>query len=220
MNSKSLISTEFPILSLEDTGEKVLKLMNEYHVFHLPLIHRDNYLALISEDDILDWDTPEEPLSLSEFLHFRPSVFENTHPFEAVKLAKQFNLSLVPVVNNQNHFSGIITTENLLNFLSENNCIKKEGGIIILEVEQRNYSLSEIARICESNEIHILGVVNESRHEDGMLQITLKVDTFDIQSVIATFERFNYTVLETYTNDSIKENVQQNYDLLMHYINI
>ena len=43
MDSKSLISSEFPVLSLEDSGEKALRLMNEYRVFHLPLIQRDNY---------------------------------------------------------------------------------------------------------------------------------------------------------------------------------
>jgi acetoin utilization protein AcuB len=49
-----------------------MSLMNEFRIFHLPLVDRDNYIALVSEDDLLDWDTPEEALSHAEFLNFRP----------------------------------------------------------------------------------------------------------------------------------------------------
>ena len=68
METKSLISYDLPVLALNDSGQRALQLMSEHRVFHLPLVQRDNYLALISEDDLLDWDTPEEPLSLAEFV--------------------------------------------------------------------------------------------------------------------------------------------------------
>ncbi|HOZ50325.1 MAG TPA: CBS domain-containing protein [Chitinophagaceae bacterium] len=220
MDSKSLISSEFPVLSLEDSGEKALRLMSEYRVFHLPLIQRDNYIALVSEDDILDWDTPEEPLSLAEFLTFRPAVFEGSHPYEAVKIAKEFNLSVLPVVNKNNHFSGVITIDGLFNYLTDNNAIKNVGSIIVLELEQRNYSLSEISRICESNEISILSLSIKNRDEHGLIWVTIKVNTNDIQALVATFERFSYNIIEMYSTDFTKEDVQQNYDMLMHYINI
>ncbi len=220
MDSKSLISAEFPVLSLEDSGEKALRLMSEYRVFHLPLIQRDNYLALVSEDDILDWDTPEEPLSLAEFLTFRPAVFEGTHPYEAVKIAKEFNLSVLPVVDKHNHFSGVITIDGLFSFLTDNNSIKNEGSILVFEMEQRNYSLSEIARIGESNDISILSVEVKNKDEQGMILVTIKVNSNDIQALVSTFERFNYTIVNTFATDIAKDDVQHNYDLLMHYINL
>ena len=219
MNSKDLIAPEFPVLSLEDSGEKALQLMSEYRVFHLPLIQRDNYLALVSEDDILDWDTPEEPLSLAEFLNFRPAVFEGMHPYESVKLAKEFNLSVLPVVDQHNHYVGAITLENLFTYLTDNNTIRSQGSILVMEMEQRNYSLSEIARICESNEISILGVSIQNVDEHGLVRVTLKVNSNDIKSLLSTFERFNYHILETYAHDESNEDVQHNYNMLMHYIN-
>lgn len=220
MDSKSLISSEFPVLSLEDSGEKALRLMNEYRVFHLPLIQRDNYLALISEDDILDWDTPEEPLSLAEFLTFRPAVSEGSHPYEAVRIAKEFNLSVLPVVDKQNHFSGVITIDSLFSFLTDNNAIKSHGSILVFEMEQRNYSLSEIARICETNSVSILSLTVKNKDEQGMIWVTIKVNSNDIQALVSTFDRFNYTMTEVYSTSFTKEDVQQNYDMLMHYINL
>ncbi len=220
MDSKSLISSEFPVLSLDDSGEKALRLMSEYRVFHMPLIQRDNYLALISEDDILDWDTPEEPLSLAEFLTFRPAVFEGAHPYEAVRIAKEFNLSVLPVVDKQNHFSGVITIDGLFTYLTDNNAIKSEGSILVLEMEQRNYSASEIARICETNSINILSLTVKNKDEQGLIWVTIKVNSNDIQALVSTFERFSYTIVEMFSTDFTKEDVQQNYDMLMHYINL
>lgn len=219
MNSKDLIAPEFPVLTLEDSGEKALQLMNEYHVFHLPLTQRDNYLALISEDDILDWDTPEEPLSLAEFLNFRPAVFEGVHPYEAVKLAKEFNLSVLPVVDQHNHYTGVITLDRLFTYLTDNNAIRSQGSIVVLEMEQRNYSLSEIARICESNEISIVGVSQHAVDDHGLIRVTLSVNSNDIKALLSTFERFSYTIVETFAHDTSNDDVQHNYNMLMHYIN-
>lgn len=219
MNSKDLIAPEFPVLTLEDSGEKALQLMNEYHVFHLPLTQRDNYLALVSEDDILDWDTPEEPLSLAEFLNFRPAVFEGVHPYEAVKVAREFNLSVLPVVDQHNHYAGVITIDRLFTYLTENDAIRSQGSIVVLEVEQRNYSLSEIARICESNQISILGVSQQPIDEHGLMRITLRVNSNDIKGLLSTFERFNYSIVETFAHENSDGDVQHNYNMLMHYIN-
>lgn len=220
MNTKSLISYELPVLSLNDSGTKAMRLMNEYRVFHLPLVHRDNYLALISEDDLLDWDTPEEPLSLAEFVNFRPAIIEHTHPFEAMKVAKEFNLSVLPVVDEHNHYAGAITIEGLFNYIADNNAIIEPGGIIVLEIEQRNYSLSEIARICESNDTNILCLFVKTKDENGLQWVTIKVNKTDVQALIATFERFSYKVIDTFSVENHKEDLQSNYDMLMHYINI
>lgn len=220
MNTRQLISNHLPTLALNDSGDKALSLMNEYRVFHLPLVQKDNYIALISEDDLLDWDTPEEPLSLAEFLTFRPMVFEHTHPFEAMKLCKEFNLSVLPVVNQQNHYVGSVTTEGLFTFMADNNAVREPGAILLIELEQRNYSLSEIARICESNDVSILCLFVKTLDDNTRMQITLKVNKTDVQSLVATFERFNYHIADVFSAEQHQENLQQNYDLLMHYIGI
>lgn len=197
-----------------------MHLMNEYRVFHLPLVQKDNYIALVSEDDLLDWDTPEEPLSLAEFLTFRPAVRENMHPFEAIKIAREFNLSVLPVVNMQNHYMGVVTTEGLFGFMIDNNALKEAGAIIVLEMDQKNYSMSEIARICESNDVSILCSVIQTVDESGLQWVTLKTNKTDVQSLVATFERYNYNLVEVFSSETHKEDLQQNFDMLMHYINI
>lgn len=220
MNSKNLITYDLPTLSYDDSGEKALHLMNEYRVFHLPLVQKDNYIALISEDDLLDWDTPEQPLSLAEFVTFRPAIAAHTHAFEALKLIKEFSLSALPVVDEHNHYVGMITTEGLLNFMADNNAVKDTGAIIVLEMEQRNYAMSEIARICESNDVTILCSFVQTKDESGMQWVTIKTNKTDVQALIATFQRYNYNVAEVFASEYFDKNLQENFDMLMHYLNV
>ncbi|MBK8145580.1 MAG: CBS domain-containing protein [Bacteroidetes bacterium] len=219
MSTKQLITYDLPTLSYSDSGEKALHLMNEFRVFHLPLVQGDNYIALISEDDLLDWDTPEEPLSLAEFITFRPAIMASKHAFEAMKLVKAFGLSVLPVVDDHNHYMGLITIESLLSVIADSNAVMETGAIMVLEMDQRNYSLSEIARICESNDITILASFIKAIDDTGLQRVTLKLNKTDVQSVLATFERYSYQVVEVYAAENHKENLKENFDLLMHYLN-
>lgn len=220
MNIKDLILYELPQLSLEDSGQKALMLMRDFNIYHLPVVHKDEYIALISEDDILDWDSPEENLGSAEFLKFRPAVFDHHHPIEAIKIAKEFKLSVIPVMDEEKNFLGCITRENLFNFITDTNTFNQEGGVIILRLKQIDYSLSEITRLAESNKVTIQGVLVRSDQEEGSLRITLKTNRADLQALISTYERYDYIVEDVYNALQGKEDIQQNYDLLMHYLNI
>lgn len=220
MEAKELMTHDLPVLSLNDTGERAKYLMEEYRVFHLPIISRDNYIALVSEDDILDWDTPQEPLSLADFLTFRPAINGNSHIYGAMKLIKKLNLSVLPVIDNQGHYLGVINSNNLINSIASSNVIEEPGSIIILEIGQGNYSLSEIARICESNNVTILGSSVSTIPDGDTLQVTIKTNKTDIKATIATFERYNYTVAGVYESEEYTEDLADNYGLLMRYIDL
>ncbi|HNB80531.1 MAG TPA: CBS domain-containing protein [Chitinophagaceae bacterium] len=219
MTIKELISNEFPVLSMEDSGEKALRLMDEFRVFHLPLTQRDSYIALVSEDDLLDWDTPEEPLGLAEFLKFRPAVMGTRHPYEAVKLVRDHNLSVIPVIDEHHHYQGVVTSSELFAFLADHQGIRTEGSVFSLEMETRNYSASEIARICESNNCAILNMSVQNL-EGLQLRVTIKVNQSDSTALIATFKRYDYTVTEVFSVNQQEDDMQHNYQMLMHYMNL
>jgi acetoin utilization protein AcuB len=57
--------------------------------------------------------------------------------------------------------------------------------------------------------------------ESTKLEVTLKVNTGDLVSVIRTFERYNYEVKTWITNsDSMDTFYSERLDLLMKYLNI
>ncbi|MFY0253308.1 CBS domain-containing protein [Chitinophaga sp. 30R24] len=217
MIARELISS-LPALHPSDTGSKALRLMNEYHLTQLPLVVDSKYLALIEEDDILDLENPEVPLEGIATRSPHPAVMEYAHLFEALKLFYDFRLSVLPVVTRENEYLGIITTDNLLAALARYNGVKEPGGIVAFDVEPRDYALSEIARIAESNDVTLLSVNTISNPTTGKLEVVLKTNRQELQGLIATFERFNYVIKYVFTEEEEEELLKKNYDLLMNYI--
>ncbi len=217
---EKLISPVIPTLLPTDSGSRALHLMEENNVTHLPLVIDKKYTALIQEHVLIDWPTPESPLSMAGFLDYRPAVFASGHPFDALRVAHVHNLDIVPVVDNVNTYLGSITRNNLLHFITENSGLDHPGGIIILEIAPRNYSLAEIARICENEDVTIISTQLYTDTESGMLHITLKTNRSDLSSVSSSFERYGYVIREVFGAALNQDHMLDRYKLLMNYINI
>jgi len=197
-----------------------LQLMQELHVAHLSLVEGEEYKALVREDDILNWDTPEAPLSSAQFLNFRPVVYGNQHPYEAVRRALEQDISVVPVIADDNKYLGSVLKTDLLDFVARNSGLDKAGGIITLEMKPVDYSLSEISRICENNDVILLNVQVFTIPDQEAMEVVLKTNTKEIQSLIASFERYEYTVKEVFGELPSMEGMLDRYQSLMHYINM
>jgi hypothetical protein len=104
--------------------------------------------------------------------------------------------------------------------LSEYYSFKQAGGIIDLSVGIRDYNLSEISRIVESNNAKILILYLDTDEENALFKITLKIDTLDLSHILATFERFKYAVTYFYPATEQKEELKDRYDLLMKMFDI
>jgi CBS domain-containing protein len=221
MVAKDLISEIIPSLKTSDTGQTALNWMEIFRISHLPIVNNQDFLGLISDADIYDMNQPEEPIGNHELTILKPYVTVDQHLFEVIGLASRLKLSVVPVLDAKNHYKGVITTSDLIRRIAGISSMDQPGGIIVLEMVERDYSLSQIAQIVESNNIRVLSMYITSPSDSTRLEVTLKVNTIDLLAVIRTFERYNYDV-KTWvtTNDSIDQFYSERFDLLMKYLNI
>ncbi|OFY46831.1 MAG: hypothetical protein A2Z69_03585 [Bacteroidetes bacterium RBG_13_44_24] len=221
MIASDLISEIIPSLKTSDTGQTALNWMEIFRISHLPIVNNQDFLGLISDTDIYDMNQPEEPIGNHELTLLKPYVTDNQHLFEVVGLAARLKLSIVPVLDNNSHYKGVITSSDLIRHIAGISSMDQPGGIIVLEMIERDYSLSQIAQIVESNNIKVLSMYITSPSESTRLEVTLKVNTTDLFALIKTFERYNYEV-KTWvtTNDSIDRFYSERFDLLMKYLNI
>lgn len=217
---EQLISPIVPTLMPTDTGNRALNIMEEAHLTQLPLVKENQYIGLVQENDVLDWETPERALDGADFLDYKPAVFAGGHPFEAMRIANQQNLSIVPVVDNENKYIGSITREDLLKYITENSGVDNPGGILVLQMEPRNYSLTEIARICESEDVLIMSTQVSNNVQSGLLEVTLKTNRTNLEAVVSSFERHEYDVKEVFGAQDGREELMSRYNLLMNYINM
>ena len=217
---EQLISAEVPTLLPSDTGSKALFLMEEAHLQQLPMVKDDEYLGLIQENDVLDWAAPEHALDSAGFQNYRPAISVNGHPFDALRMAHEQHLNVLPVIDNASRYLGSITRDDLLKYVTENSGADNPGGIIVLQLEPRQYSLSEIARLCESEDVTVISSQCTTNRESGVMEVTLKTNRTDLEALVSSFERHDYVVKEVFGAQSGAEDVMDRYKLLMNYINM
>jgi acetoin utilization protein AcuB len=221
MVAKDLISEVIPSLKTSDLGQTALNWMEIFKISHLPIVNNQEFLGLISDTDIYDMNQPNEPIGNHALTLYKPFVTADQHIFEVIGLASRLKLSVVPVLDSKNNYKGVITSNDLIKHIAGISSMDQPGGIIVLEVIDRDYSLSQIAQIVESNNIKILSMYITSSPGSTLLEVTLKVNTGDLVSVIRTFERYNYEVKTWVTdNDSMDRFYSERFDLLMKYLNI
>lgn len=220
MVARQLISTAVGALNPSDTGAFALGLMDELNVSQLPVVNDKEYLGLISDTDIYTLNILEEPVSSQKFLLNFTYVKENQHIYDVMKLFSSLHLSLLPVVDEKNQYTGCITLPDLVQQFGGMTAIENPGGIIVLEINDKDYLLTEIVQIIESNDAKVLSMYISSHPESTKLEVTLKINKMDVGPILQTFNRYNYIISASFTEDTYTENLQDRYDSLMNYLNI
>lgn len=219
MIAETLLSNTIIPLRTSDTGEEALGMMNDFYVRHLPVVNNEQLLGLMSEDDILNYDV-EEPIGSYGLSAPTPCVRLDDHIYEVMRMLAEYQLTVIPVVDENANYSGLITLEDLMRFFAETASFKEPGSILILEMTRMDYSLSEIARIVESESAVILNTFVHSYADSSAIDVTLKINRQDILSIISTFERYDYTIKASFNESEYLDSLQDRYDGLISYLNV
>jgi len=221
--AEELITESIPTVTLDEIGSKVLTLMEIFRVSHLPVVVGKEYFGVVSDKDIYDAENFDEKIEkyLSPIL-LQPHVHINQHIFEVVGVALGCGVSIIPVLEEDHSYRGSITRTDLAFKLTELFSSNEPGGIIVLEMTDINYSLSQIAQIIEGNDARILSLyVHRPSASSKELDVTIKVNVVELSGIIQTFTRYDYLIKATYMDQSqMKTLFDDRYDQFMRYINV
>ena len=96
-----------------------------------------------------------------------------------------------------------------------------ENSLIVLEVPLEDYTLTDIARIVESNSAQIIALSVLPVAEGTNLLISLKLNVTDPSSVLRSFERFNYKVVYYFMREGKITDIQrERLDELIYYLDM
>ncbi|HAH57615.1 MAG TPA: CBS domain-containing protein [Bacteroidales bacterium] len=219
MLARSLISDLIVPLRTSDTGLQALNLMEEFKVSHLPIVNNNDLLGLVTETDIFETNTFEEPLGNHNLSLIKPYVYDYQHVYDVIRIAYEQKLTLIPVVDEKHTYLGSITLNCLVKYFARLAAVDNPGGIIVLEMGIRDYSLSEIARHVESNDANILSLYIVTLPDSTRMEVTIKIDRMDIAGIIQTFNRFNYTIKASFFEDDFDDTLRDRYDSFMRFLN-
>ena len=220
MLALELISQQLPPLKSDESGEKALRFMEEFKVTHLPVIDGNDYLGMVAEEDILD--SNERQLPVTEYLneHRRPYVTDEQHIYNVLRTINSAEVSCIAVLESNGDFLGSISLKDLLQKFDELAAISQSGGIIVLEIAQTDYSLAKIAHVIESNDAKILSSYIGSTPHNDQIELTLKIDREELAPVLQSLERHEYNVVGSYQEKQQIDDLRDRYDSFMRYINI
>jgi CBS domain-containing protein len=200
--------------------KKALQLMNDFKLSHLPVVSEETYLGLISEDDLMDADDEKMPVGLLEEHFMDVFVYDNVHFLTVINTCNQFETSVVPVIHGARELAGVINSQDLMKWAGNFCGAGSPGGMVVMEMNQNRFSISEIARIIENNDCTLLHLNTQSNPLTGILTVTIQVNKKEIAALIASFERYEYEVIYYFGNEKFDNEIRSNYDHLLNYLNI
>jgi CBS domain-containing protein len=219
MTADFLITDALVPLRPADSGEEALGIMNEFYIRHLPVVAEGKLVSVISENDVLDAD-PDDAVGNYRVPQLPPSVFPDDHLYDVMRQLVENNLTVVPVINREGEYVGMVTGEDLLRFFAQSSTFSDPGSIVVLEMGRHDYSLAEIARIVESDNAIILSSFVRSSPDNHHVEVTLKLNSQNIGGTIATFERFNYVVKASFNEKQLQDTLRERFDSLINYLNV
>ena len=213
------IQTDYPVLQLQDKVSFALQLMDDFEVQHLAITSEEKWVGLITKNDLLDADDNQSIASLSANF-IQSMVKADALLLLAVKQIAEQELSLLPIVSESKELLGVITAQTLLQQLSIYLGNEEPGAWIVLEIERRNYSFGEISRLVETNDAYITQLNTYTEPATGLVIVSIKINKMEISDVIATFHRYEYVVRHYFGEENYANELKDNYNHLMAYLNV
>ena len=147
-------------------------------------------------------------------------IADTAHFLNALDLFSKHQLSILPVLNEQLECIGMIPQKSLNDALAKFLGVDSPGAIIVLSVAPYQYSLAEMSRLVESNNAQILQLNSYFDETNGSMIITLRINKDEAQAIIATFQRYDYQLVQYFGKTPLHNDIEAHYHHLMNYLDV
>lgn len=222
MLSLQLAQPDKPVLTSSDTFEHAFDLFEELDTHNLPVIEPTTFklVGYVNKEELEAWEGDAD--SLSDFPLNEPAkVYDRQHVFEAARLMLQHEFRVIPVVDHQLTYLGLICKRQVLESLSDMLNLSEHGSVITVEMVERDYTLSEIVQLIEVEGAKILGLAVETPDSDQTrFRVSVKLNLEDSTRVSAALRRYGYTISSETVNESAQYDLEERADELLKYLEI
>lgn len=214
------IEYDLPLLYNTNSVFEAIEWCEQYHSKYAFVSNENkNILGYVSLNQLYEFD--QDILLNDVFLQkYTYKIYSTSHLFELFKIISSIDNFVLPIIDINNIILGFSSAEKILQAYILHNQVLNEGGIIVLTLQPKNYSLSEIARIVESNDANILNVSLSYNQNSKLLDVAISINKTDLKAIEASFERYNYIVSQIVQQSNYDSQIQNRIDNLIKYIEI
>jgi hypothetical protein len=87
-------------------------------------------------------------------------------------------------------------------------------------MERHNYAFGELSRLVETNNASIVQLNTFTESGTGLFIVTIKLNKTEVSDILATLQRYDYTIRYFFGEEAYENELRENYDLLMTYLKI
>lgn len=212
------INNDIKAIAVDDTIESVQDFFADLSFSHFPVLENGTYIGSISGDDVETFDAEKK---ISDYRYTLEGFYarKNMIWLDLLEIFARNHTSIVPVLDEKNNYIGYYDITDIIKFFHETPFLKEMGGIIIVEKNINDYSMSQISQIVESNNGKLLGMF-VSNAEADKIQVTIKITLGSMNDIIQTFRRYNYEIISEHQEDNYLNALKERSDYLDKYLNI
>lgn len=213
---KDYISKDFPCFSLTDSIESARNTLDDFGYSHIFIKKSHHFYGAIAEDFLYEGEGTLKDL---EHQIERFTILEDNNIMDSIRLFYTFNANVIPVINKNEKYLGYITCEDIFQNLSRYPLFSESGAILTIETPTRRYSMTEIANIVESNNSKFYGGFI-TLMSDEVIQVTIKISNENLSSIDATFDRYDYRIVQKYYSDEKSDLFNDRFGFFQKFIEI
>lgn len=220
MLAENLISNVIPSVGSAQKGKKALSHMDVFRVSHIPVVDDSEYRGLVSDKIIYDLNLVDVPIAKALDKLNTTHAHKGQHIFELAIVMYKLKISVLPVLNEDHYYLGAITLYDLARRFANLFSLQDMGGVLVLEMNANDYSVTEISQIIESNGVKILSFFMDRKPGTNNMDVILKLNTEELSAVVQALMRYDYKVKAVYQDRSMLTDLYQDrYDQFMKYMN-
>ena len=212
------INNDFKQIDIKETIEVVQDFFIEIAYSHFPVLENDIFIGCIAAEDV---ETFEIQKKLSDYRYTVEGFFVRASMswLDVLEVFARNNSNIVPILDDTNKYIGYYEITDVVKFLNGTPFLKEVGGIIIVEKNSNEYSMSQITQIVESNNGKLLGLFISEATNDK-IQITIKITLGSMNEIIQSFRRYNYEIVSEHNEDNYLNILKERSEYLDKYLNM
>jgi predicted transcriptional regulator len=215
-----IINTDIAPLKISDSVALALTKLDLLHVTKFPVVDEEALIGMVSLDSLIEVE--DEAMALSEITVGESiSIPETQHLFEAARKMLAYELFILPVIDSEKRFLGVIKKRDVLKALGDMFNLESFGSVIIIEMMPYDFTLTEVIRLIETEGAKILGIaVEQPNLENQFYRVSIKLNMEDSSNVSSTLNRYGYVITSQVSSATMEKDFSDRADELIRYLDI
>lgn len=217
-----LLNSDYKPLRITDPVSLAVSVMEDSSLHHYPIVDEPTG-KLIGEASYEQLRTVADTAhnNINSGLGADGLIRDTDHILNACRTMLQLNRTMLPVVDRQGNYKGILTKPALMEAVVRILNLRDQGTVIMIEMDPRDYMLSDVIRIIEAEGARILSLTIQSPDASNeRFRVSVKLNLDDLARVGNALRRYGYLITSESNTEMTDAELSDKADEFLRYLSM